>query len=165
MVPLGERTVSFDYFVAVHNDKWPTEKAVQTALERLGYPVSLASAPDEAFFIPKRTFKLPVFFEGHPVVLEADIAQAAGANDPESLWGYIAKCAAPNFAISNGDYFLTLTFRSDPDQVRAGLYLAAAMILAFEGYGFENQSDTHGGSEFAHQLLAQASDPSAFEDP
>lgn len=157
--------MSFDYFVAVHKHKWPTAKTVQTALERLRYPVSLSSAPDEAFSIPKRTFSLPVIFEGHPVVLEADIAQAAGANDPESLWGYIAKCAAPNFAISNGDYLLTLTFRSDPDQVRAGLYLAAAMILAFDGYGFENQSDTHGGSEFAHQLLAQASDPSAFEDP
>ena len=157
--------MSFDYFVSVHNDKWPTAKAVQTALERLGYPVSLASAPDEAFFIPKRTFSLPVIFEGHPVVLEADIAQAADAHDPESLCGYIATCAAPNFAISNGDYFLTLTFRSDPNQVRAGLYLAAAMILAFDGYGFENQSDTHGGSEFAHQLIVEASDPSAFEDP
>ena len=157
--------MSFDYFVAVHNDKWPTAKAVQTALERLGYPVSLASAPDGPFSIPKRTFKLPVIFEGHPLVLEADIAQATDANDPESLWGYIAKCAARNFTISNGDYFLTLTFRSDPDQVRAGLYLAAAMILAFDGYGFENQSDTHGGSEFARQLLAEASDSSAFEDP
>ena len=157
--------MSFDYFVAVHNDKWPTAKAVQTALECLGYPVSLASALDEAFSIPKRTFRLPVIFEGHPVVLEADIAQATDAEDPESLWGYIAKCAAPNFAISNGDYFLTLTFRSDADQVRAGLYLAAAMILAFDGYGFENQFDTHGSSEFARQLLAEASDPSAFEDP
>jgi hypothetical protein len=31
---LGGRSVSFDYFVAVHNDKWPTAKAVQTALSR-----------------------------------------------------------------------------------------------------------------------------------
>ena len=157
--------MSFDYFVAVHNDKWPTAKAVQTALEGLGYPVSLASAPDEAFSIVKGTFSLPVIFEGHPVTLEAEIQQATDANDPESLWGYIAKCAAPNFAISNGDYFLTLTFRSDADQVRAGLYLAAAMILAFDGYGFENQFETHGSTEFADQLVAEASDVSAFEDP
>jgi hypothetical protein len=155
--------VSFDYFVAVHNDKWPTAKAVQTALEGLGYPVSLASAPDEVFLIAKGA--LPVIFEGHPVDLEADIAHATDANDPESLWGYIANRAAPNFAISNGDYFLTLTFRSDPDQVRAGLYLAAAMILAFDGYGFENQFETHGRGEFAYQLVAEASDASAFEDP
>jgi len=112
-----------------------TAKTVQTALERLGYPASLSSAPDEAFSIPKRTFRLPVIFEGHPVVLEVDIAQATDAGDPESLWGYIAKCAAPNFANSNGDCSLTLTFRSDPGQVRAGLYLGAAMILAIDGYG------------------------------
>jgi hypothetical protein len=41
-----------------------------------------------------------------------------------SLWGYIAKPAAPNFTISNGDYILTLTFRSDAYQMRAGLYPA-----------------------------------------
>ena len=156
--------MSFDYFVAVHNDKWPTAKAVQAALERLGYPVSLASAPDEAFSVVKGTFGIPVIFEGHPVELEADVEQATDADDPESLWGYIAMCAAPNFVISNGDYFLTLTFRSDADQIRAGLYLAAAMILAFDGYGFENQFETHGRGEFADQLIAEASDASAFED-
>jgi len=156
--------MSFDYTVVVHKDKWPTAKAVQTALEDLGYPVSLASAPDEAFSIAKDAFSILVIFEGHPVVLEADIEQATDANDPESRCGYIAKCAAPNFAISNGDYFLTLTFRSDADQVRAGLYLAAAMILTFDGYGFENQFETHGRGEFAAQLAAEASDASAFED-
>jgi hypothetical protein len=161
MVHLGGRSMSFDYFVAVHNDKWPTAKEVQTALKDLGYPVSLTSAPDEAFSIAKGgAFSIPVIFEGQPVVLEADIEQATDANDPESLWGYIAKCAAPNFVISNGDYFLTLTFRSDADQIRAGLYLAAAMILAFDGYGFENQFETHGRSEFAGQLAAEASDAS-----
>src|SRR5262249_50113246 len=140
-------------------------KTIQKRLQRLCYAVWISTPAHEAFSIRKRTFRLHVIFEGHPVVLEADIAQATDADDPESLWGYIAECAAPNFAISNGDYFLTLTFRSDPDQVRAGLYLAAAMILAFDGDGFENQSDTHGGSEFAHQLIAEASDASAFEDP
>jgi hypothetical protein len=156
--------MSFDYFVAVHRDKWPTAKAVQAALARLGYPVSLAAAPDEAFSVPRGAFSLPVIFEGRPVVLEANTEQATDAIDPESLWGYMAKCAAPSFAISNGDYFLTLTFRSDADQVRAGLYLAAAIILAFDGYGFENQFETHGRGEFADQLVAEASDASAFEN-
>jgi hypothetical protein len=155
--------VSFDYFVAVHNDKWPTAKAVQTALEGLGYPVSLASAPDDAFSVA-RASGLCVVFEGRPVVLSAYTEQATDADDPESLWGYIAECAAPTFTISNGDYFLTLRFRSDADEIRAGLYLAAAMILAFDGYGFENQFETHGRGDFAARLVAEASDASAFED-
>jgi hypothetical protein len=156
--------MSFDYFVAVHNDKWPTAQAVQAALESRGYPVSLASDLDEAFSVAKGGLNLSVIFEGRPVVLEADIQQATDASDPESLWGYIAKCAAPNFAISNGDYFLTLTFRSDADEIRAGLYLMATMIYAFDGYGFENQFETHGGTQFADQLIAEASDANAFED-
>jgi hypothetical protein len=80
-----------------------------------------------------------------------------GSNGPDSRWGDIAECAAPNFAIANGDYFHTLTFRSDADQMRAGLYLAAAMILAFDGYGFENQAETHGGAQFASRLVAEGS--------
>lgn len=157
--------MSFDYFVAVHEDKWPTAKSVQTALERLGYPVSLALVPNEAFSIEKGTLGIRAVFEGRSVELEADIEQATDTSDPESLWNYIAKSAAPEFAISNGDYFLTLTFRSDADQIRAGLYLAAAMIQAFDGYGFENRFETHGRGEFANQLVAEASNATAFEDP
>lgn len=155
--------MSFDYFVAVHKNKWPSAKAVQTSLERLGFPVTLAATPDQAFSVEEGSFGLPVVFEGRSVVLEADIEQATDVDDAESLFGYIAKCAASNFAISNGDYFLILTFRSDADQIRAGLYLAAALILAFDGYGFENQAETHGGAAFAEQLVAEASDASAFE--
>ncbi len=154
--------MSFDYFVAVRKDKWPSAKAVQASLERLGFPVTLAVKADQAFSVQEGSFSLPVFFEGRSVVLEASIEQATDVDDAESLFGYIAQCAAPNFAISNGDYFLTLTFRSDAEQIRAGLYLAAALILSFDGYGFENQAETHGGATFADQLVAEASDASAW---
>jgi hypothetical protein len=154
--------MSFDYFVAVHKENWPSAKAFQASLERLGFPVALASAPDRALSVEEDSFSLPVFFEGRSVVLQADIHQATDTDDEESLFGYIAKCAASNFAISDGDYFLILTFRSDADQIRAGLYLAAALILTFNGYGFENQAETHGGAAFADQLVAEASDTSAW---
>ena len=157
--------MSFDYFVAVHNVDWPTAQGVQASLERLGYPVRLADASPTPFAVADFREGLAVTFEGRPVVLEADIEKAGDADDPESLFGYIAECSVSNFKISNGDYFLTLTFRSDADQIRAGLYLAAAMIKSFNGYGFENQAETHGGLEFADQLLAEASDAAAFERP
>jgi hypothetical protein len=154
--------MSFEYYVAVHRDKWPTAKALQAALESLGYPVSLASAADAALSAERH--KLPVTFEGRPVALEAEIEPAADVADPKSEWGHIAKCVAPNFAIRDGDPILVLTFRSDADEIRAGLYVAAAMIRAFDGCGFENQYETHGRIEFADQLVAEASDASAFED-
>lgn len=102
-------------------------------------------------------FDLAVVFEGRFVELEAEIEQVTDVDDAESLVGYIAKKAEPEFLISNGDYVLTLTFRDDIDQIRAGLYLAAAMILGFDGYGFENQFETHGRGDFARQLLLEAS--------
>lgn len=157
--------MSFDYFVAVRREKWPTAQQVQVALEQLSYPVSLAHVEDEPFSVAEGGFTLPVVFEGRPVLLEANIEEASDVEDVESLWGYIAKCSASNFLISNCDYFLTLTFRSDADQIRAGLYLAAAMILSFDGYGFENQFESHGGSEFARGLVAEAADAAAFENP
>jgi hypothetical protein len=155
--------MSFDYFVAVRKEDWPTGEGVQSALEKLDYPLRLANATTTSFAIEDFRHELPVVFEGREVVLEADVEQATDADDRESLFGYIAECAASNFKISNGDYFLTLTFRSDADQIRAGLYLAAAMIKSFNGYGFENQAETHGNVDFAEQLLMEASDASAFE--
>jgi len=155
--------MSFDYFVAIKEQNWPNADVVQLNLERLGYPIRLAAAP--AAPLQVADFGKGVFFEGREVILEADIEQAKDADDPHSLFGYIAQCAAPNFKIANGDYFLVLTFRSEPDQVRAGLYLAAAMILSFDGYGFENQAERHGRQAFAEQLIAEASDRTAFKRP
>ncbi|HWA22121.1 MAG TPA: hypothetical protein VG735_06980 [Caulobacterales bacterium] len=154
--------MSFDYYVAVRRDKWPTAQEVQDALERLSYPVSLESPSAEPFSV---SVNLSVVFEGRPVALEANVEKATEIDDGDTLWGYIAQCSASNFLISNGDYFLTLTFRSDADQIRAGLYLAAAMILSFDGYGFENQFESHGGTEFAQQLATEAADVAAFETP
>ena len=155
--------MSFDYFVAVHRDAWPTADGVQRSLESLGYPLRLVEASAEPFEVKDFREGLPVVFEGRPIVLEADIEEATDVDNPESLFGYIAQCAVSNFKISNGDRFLTLTFRSDADQIRAGLYLAAALILSYGGYGFENQAETHGGESFARQLLAEAADAAAFE--
>src|SRR6185369_18084614 len=114
--------MSFDYFVTIPEQNWPASNAVQGALERLGYPVRLVSVSDSPFDVRNGT--LPAIFEGRLVEIEAEAEQAADADDPESLFGYIAQAAAPAFPIRNGDYFLTLTFRSDADEIRAGLYLA-----------------------------------------
>ena len=156
--------MSFDYYVAIAQDNWPTAAAVQRALKNLGYPLALVSSPDQPFSTADGGFGLPVVFESRQVELEVDIERATEIDDPESLFGYIAACSAPHFKISDGDYFLTLTFRSDADRIRAGLYLAAALILTFGGYGFENQFETHGNADFASQLVAEATNASAFED-
>ena len=154
--------MSFDYFVAVRAQTWPTSGGVQEALRQFGYPVRLVSASDAPFEIQNGA--LPVLFEDRPVTIEAEMEQAADIEDPESLFGYIAQAAAPAYPICDGDHFLTLTFRSDADEIRAGLYLAAAMVRAFDGYGFENQHETHGQSTFAEQMVREAADENLWID-
>jgi hypothetical protein len=154
--------MSFDYFVAIHEGDWPASNAVQGALDRLGYPLQLVAASGALFDLRNGT--LPVMFEGRSVEIEAEVEQAVDADNPESLFGYIAQAASATFSIRNGDYFLTLTFRSDADEIRAGLYLAAAMILSFNGYGFENQYESHGQSAFAEQMVREAADQSVWTD-
>ena len=131
--------MSFDYFVAVHEADWPTAENLQESLKSLGYPLRLESAPPTPFEVTDFRTGLSVQFEGRPVILEASTEQATDVDDSDSLFGYIAECSTSELKISNGDYFLTLTFRSDAGQIRAGLYLAAAMILACNGYGFETK--------------------------
>src|SRR3954468_5550511 len=105
--------MSFDYYVAVHREKWPTAAAVQASLERLGYPLGLEQSGHVPFAMSPGVFDLPVVFEGRFVELEVEIEQATDVDDPESLVGYIARKAEPEFLISNGDYVLILTFRDD----------------------------------------------------
>lgn len=154
--------MSFDYYVAIHKDQWPTSAAVQQALSSLGVPVMLAQSSDAPLAASDAT--LQVILEGRSVDLEAEIEQATDVDDPDSLYGALAQKAAPTFKISNGDWFLTLTFRSDADQIRAGLFIAAAMILSFDGYGFENQFETNGAEPFAAQLLREATAPEWLQD-
>ena len=154
--------MSFDYFVAMHEQNWPASNAIQGALDRLGYPVQLVAASDSP--IDVRNGTLSVIFEGRSVEIGAAAEQAAGVDDRESLFGYITQAASPTYAIRNGDYFLILTFSSDADEIRAGLYLAAAMIQSFNGYGFENQYESHGQSAFAEQMVREAANQSVWID-
>jgi hypothetical protein len=89
--------MSFDYFVAVQRDEWPTAESVQQSLVSLGYPLRLVEAPATPFKVMDFREGLTVLFEERSVVLEADIEQATDADDPESLFGYIAGCTAPKF--------------------------------------------------------------------
>ncbi|QNM81763.1 hypothetical protein H8M03_06725 [Sphingomonas sabuli] len=154
--------MSFDYFVAVPAKAWPSSIALQQAIDRFEYPVRLRDLSDGNFDAPTR--ELAVQFEGRPVIIEAEVEEAKDADDPQSLFGYIAQAAVGTFAIQNGDQFLTLTFRSDADEIRAGLYIAAALINGFGGYGFENQTESHGRADFAAQMVREASNENLWID-
>ena len=55
-----------------------------------------------------------------------------------------------------GDYVMTMTFRSDPEQYRAGFLVMAGLIQCSDGLGFEFDTPAFGRGPFADQLVNEA---------
>jgi hypothetical protein len=180
--------MSVDYYVAVHQANWPTAAAVQTCMIDLKYPVILDQAGSAPLASVRGTLGLPLRFRGRRTELEADITQLSSTTAysytfdrppdailsggkvkvydirPDETWkakdinSDLVGIGANGVSFGNGDYVLTLSFHSSSDEIRAGLYLMAAMIRCFGGYGFEFQGGTHGAKAFADGLVADAAD-------
>jgi hypothetical protein len=176
--------MSVDYYVAVHQANWPPAAAVQACLVERGYPVRLESAPAEPL---SSNGALAVRFHDRGVELEASTVQLSATKAyaytldrppdlkaeggvevhklrpddvfaPADINKDLARIGAGGVRFGNGDYVLTMSFHSSTDETRAGLYLLAAMIHCFDGYGFEFQGGAHGGRAYADGLVADAAD-------
>lgn len=64
---------------------------------------------------------------------------------------------APDY--KNGDYVITLSFRSSIPEYRAGAFLMAGLIKCSNGLGFEFQSGTFGTGDYADSLAQEAASP------
>ena len=152
--------MSFDYYVAFSASQWPTFAQAQTALDSLGYPVRLPTTSDAALGIDSG--ELNVQFQGRPVQIDAEIRPLSQSEDTDLT--YIAEQVSAVYPPHPGDPFLILTFRSDADEIRAGLYLAAALIKGCGGFGFENQHEQRGGANFADQMVSEASNADLWKN-
>ena len=152
--------MSFDYYVAFPASRWPTSRQVQDALNSFGHPVMLVTSDDAPLECSPEG--LSVRFEGRPVLLDASKECLNPSEDSDLT--YIAEQAGEEYPLQVGDPFLIFTFRSDPDESRAGLYLAAALVKGCGGYGFENQYEQHGRSEFADQMVSEASNADLWKN-
>jgi hypothetical protein len=176
--------VSVDYYVAVHQANWPTAASLQTCMAERNYPVRLERSMSEP--LDTLSGALPAQFQNREIELEASVVQLSSmvsyaySIDRPPDWADgkaevyqlrpdealkardvntdLAKIGAKGVAFGNGDYVLTLSFHSSSDEVRAGIYLMAAMINCFGGYGFEFQGGTHGTRAFADELVGEAAD-------
>ena len=75
--------MSFEYFVAVHQQNWPTAAALQSMAERK-YPVVLGQAPTQALVAIPHAGSLPVRFENREIELEASLVQLS----PTKFYAY-----------------------------------------------------------------------------
>ena len=140
---------------------------------------------------PSRSGLWPVTFEDAPVELEASAvtlsptvsfgytldrppdARASGMQvfklhpqdvfKPVDINETLIRIGAKDATFGYGDRVLTLTFRSNIREWRAGFFIMAGLILCFHGYGFELQAGSHGSSDYADDLAKQVSNPKAWK--
>ena len=88
---------------------------------------------------------------------------SAGDFKPADINADLASIGADDVHFKDGDYVLSLSFRSDAREWRAGSMLMGAMIKCFDGYGFEMQAGSHGREAFADELIKAAKKKSLWK--
>jgi hypothetical protein len=78
---------------------------------------------------------------------------------PKDLNTDLRELGAPSPDYKDGDYVITLTFRSPGLQYPAGFFLMAGLIRCADGLGFEFQAGLFGKADFADGLAQYAADP------
>ena len=65
------------------------------------------------------------------------------------------RASAARENIKGDDAIMSIRVRS-PTEVRAASYVISALIVGFDGFGFEPQGNTSGRANFARSLLVNA---------
>lgn len=173
-----------NYYVGVRKANWPTALAFQRCLDDRGWAVKLDRLDDVQWQLPldevAGTLGLPILLDGEPIELEASIAkfsadQTAGYQlakqaplQPDAAYHKIEfsfepvsidsvlKTIGSNEKFYEGDRFVIMTFRTSIKERRAGLYVLAALIKCFDGFGFDFESGLQGRDNYADHLIADA---------
>jgi hypothetical protein len=91
----------------------------------------------------------------------ATLTQMLGAGSfvPKDLNADLRAVGVKSPDFKDGDYVLTITFRSSVVEYRAGAFLMAGLIKCANGLGFEFEQGTFGADNFADALAQEAKDP------
>jgi hypothetical protein len=148
--------MSVSYDVIVPKGRWPSVAALDAAMRARGFPVVLApqGEPDAPVREMKGTLGLPVLLDGKPVELEAMIATFRPRPDDET--NEALQMIGADFRVERGDHLFGVALRSAVDEWVAASYVMATLVLDFDGYGYEMQSESHGREEWAEELIKAA---------
>ena len=173
--------MSFDLYVLVPRDRWPTAQQLDNALAAEGFPVRLGARDGRNWNAPVA----PVV--GEPIkfiVQNAQHAEATGRaigdtiefptetvmplqldgreldpdfgieclDDPANVNAQLKELGSDVVAMS-GDYLVWFSHHSDPYNYNCSMYVLSALIRRFDAYGFEFQGMSHGREQFASELI------------
>lgn len=143
--------MSVDFYVAVPATHWPTAAAVQQCMKERAFPIELKRFPtlDRARVVNDGVL---VAIDGKDAYLEGELAPASLMPEAvDDVNGRLSGRAASE-RIGRGDVVLSIRIRT-PNEMRATAYVVSALIVCFDGFGFEPHGDTYGREQFAETLL------------
>lgn len=173
--------MSFDIYVLVPAGSWPTARELDDALVSMGYPVRLGARSPSAWEAPlapvaaepirfivenadqakalgqpvgaqvemPTELAMPVVLDG--VMLDPDFGMEA-VTDAEAFNARLSDFADGPSA-ETGDYLVWFSHHADQRNYNAAMYVLSALILKFNGHGFEPQGMSHGRKAFARELM------------
>jgi hypothetical protein len=143
-----------DFYVVLPAAHWPTVAAVQKCVGDHAYPVQIKRFPalNERHLVTDGAL---VAIDGKDAYLEGEVATAAMMPDEVKGMNDLLRASASHENIKEGDAIMSIRVQS-PNEVRAASYVISALIVCFDGFGFEPQGNTSGRADFARSLLAGA---------
>lgn len=180
--------MSFDIYALIPARSWPTARQLDRALLDSGYPVRLGERVDTAwegllapvaaepirFFIQDANqaqllgqpigseyefpheVVMPVTLDGIELEPDFGMEEVVGAEDLNARLSAFDGMPSAH----DGDLLIWFSHHTDQRNYNAGMYILAALILQFDGHGFEMQGMSHGKETFAKELL-----DSLYENP
>jgi hypothetical protein len=146
--------MSVDFYVAVPVGSWPTAAAVQRCMADHVYPVHLNRFPalNGEHVV---TDGILASIDGKDAYLEGELAVASVMPADVKLINDRLSASGSQEQIKPSDAMMSVHVRS-PAEVRAASYVISALIVCFDGFGFEPQGNTSGRADFARTLLVGA---------
>ncbi|NIJ21052.1 hypothetical protein FHS95_002744 [Sphingomonas naasensis] len=146
--------MSVDFYVAMPAANWPTASAVQRCLSDHAYPVHIKRFPTLKGGRVVNDGALALI-DGKEAYLEGELAPASAISaDVRSINERLATASAAE-RIGATDVIMTFRTRS-ATEMRAASYVISALIVCFNGLGFEPQGNTHGRASFARAIIEGA---------
>ncbi len=146
--------MSADFYVAVPAVSWPTAAAVQQCMADHAYPVQIKRFPalNDGHVVTDGALAI---VDGKEAYLEGELAAASAMpTDVKGINDRLSASASPERIMSD-DVMIAIHVRS-PTEMRAATYVISALIVCFDGFGFEPQGNTSGRADFARSLISGA---------
>lgn len=146
--------MSVDFYLAMPATNWPTRAAVQQCMAVHAYPLQIKRFPSLNGNHVVTDGVLAVI-DGKDAYLEGELSLASAMPTEMKAINDRLNAAASPEKINPGEALMSVRVRS-PTEMRAASYVISALIVCFDGFGFEPQGNTSGRADFALPLISGA---------